>query len=88
MNQIRVTPEALRGAGSSFTNESIAVTDLIGRLDGQLASIDWAGQSALRFRSMWEGEFKKVLRRMADELQFSADHLNERAESAELYDRA
>lgn len=87
MLQIRVSPEALRTTSSSFSNESAAVNDLITRLDGQLAGIDWAGQSAVNFRTMWDTEFKKVLQRMADELQFSADHLNERAESAELYDR-
>jgi WXG100 family type VII secretion target len=86
MQQIRVTPEALRSTGSSFGSESVAVGDLITRLDSQLMGIDWAGQSAVRFRTMWETEFKKVLRRMADELQISADHLNERANSAELYD--
>lgn len=86
MQQIRVSPEALRSTGSSFGSEAVSVNDLIDRLDAQLMGIDWAGQSAVRFRTMWETEFKKVLRRMADELQLSADHLNERAESAELYD--
>jgi WXG100 family type VII secretion target len=85
--QIRVSPEELRGCGATFRNESGAVTDLIVRLDSQLAGIDWAGQSALRFRSMWEGEFKKVLRRMADELSLCSEHLAERADSAEVYDR-
>ena len=88
ISQIRVTPEELRGCSATFRNESSAVHELITRLDGQLAGIDWAGQSALRFRSMWEGEFKKVLRRMADELSLSADHLAERADSALAYDGA
>lgn len=86
MQQIRVSPEALRSTSSSFGGESVAVSDLITRLDAQLGGIDWAGQSAVNFRTMWETEFKKVLRRMADELQLSADHLHERADSAELYD--
>ena len=86
MLQIRVSPEQLRSTGSSFGSEAVAVSDLITRLDAQLTGIDWAGRSAVDFRTMWETEFKKVLRRMADELQLSADHLNERADSAELYD--
>ncbi|HET7488107.1 MAG TPA: WXG100 family type VII secretion target [Acidimicrobiales bacterium] len=88
VSQIRVTPEELQGCSVTFRNESAAVNELIIRLDGQLNGIDWAGQSALRFRSMWEGEFKKVLRRMADELSLSADHLSERAASALAYDGA
>jgi len=88
MNQIRVSPEELRSCSATFRNESAAVSEMLARIDGQLAGMDWVGKSAATFQSSWDGQFRRVLQRMTDELSAGADHLAERVESAELYDRA
>jgi WXG100 family type VII secretion target len=85
--QIRVQPEDLRLLGTNFTGEGDAVASLMSRLDSQLRGVDWAGDSATRFRTQWEDEFRPVLVNLADALGLAAGRLNERADSAEQYDR-
>jgi WXG100 family type VII secretion target len=86
--QIRVQPEDLRHLGTNFRSEGDAVTSLMSRLDSQLRGVDWAGDSATRFRTQWEDEFRPVLVNLADALDLASGRLMERAESAEQYDRA
>jgi WXG100 family type VII secretion target len=86
--QIRVRPEDLRHLGTIFRGESDTVSALMSRLDSQLRGVDWAGDSATRFRTQWDDEFRPVLVNLADALDVASTRLMERADSAEQYDRA
>jgi len=86
--QIRVSPEELRHLGTSFRGQSDSVSQLMSSLDGQMRGVDWAGESAARFRVQWEDEFRPTLVNLSAALDEASGRLAERAEAAEQYDQA
>lgn len=86
--QIRVSPDELRHLGTSFRGQSDAVSQLMSNLDAQMRGLDWAGDSAAKFRLQWDDEFRPSLVKLSYALEEASGRLGERAEAAEHYDRA
>lgn len=73
------TIEQMQTMGAKFTNEATELEALVSRISAQLASTDWEGGAAQRFRAQWEGEFKSTFHQVADGLRECATEVNNRA---------
>jgi uncharacterized protein YukE len=53
----------------------------VGRISSQLASTDWEGGAAQRFRAQWDGEFKSTFGKVSEGLRECAKEVNNRAQA-------
>ena len=61
--------EQMAGLENQFANESVAVNDLIARINGVVGNTTWVGLYADEFRGKWEGEFKTALNNLVAALE-------------------
>lgn len=73
------TIEQMQGMGAKFTNEVTELEGLVTRISAQLASTDWEGGAAQRFRAQWEGEFKSTFAQVAEGLRACSVEVTNRA---------
>lgn len=73
------TIEQMQTMGAKFTNEATELEALVSRISAQLASTDWEGGAAQRFRAQWEGEFKSTFQQVAEGLRECASEVQNRA---------
>jgi WXG100 family type VII secretion target len=73
------TIEQMQHMGAKFTSEVTELEGLVTRISGQLASTDWEGGAAQRFRAQWEGEFKATFAQVAEGLRACATEVSNRA---------
>jgi uncharacterized protein YukE len=52
--------------------ESVAVQELMSRIDNALRSTVWEGAAAVRFREEWDTQFKKALTTLSQALDQNA----------------
>lgn len=75
------TTEQMHSMGSKFTSEADQLEALVSRVTSQLASTDWEGGAAQRFRDQWNGEFRGVFNQVSAGLRECATEVNKRAEA-------
>jgi WXG100 family type VII secretion target len=73
------TIEQMQTMGAKFNNEVTELESLVSRISAQLASTDWEGGAAQRFRAQWEGEFKSTFQQVAEGLRECASEVQNRA---------
>ena len=73
------TVEQMQTMGAKFNSESSELDSLVSRISSALASTDWEGGAAQRFRDQWEGEFKGVFAQVSRGLQDCASEVQNRA---------
>ena len=73
------TIEQMNTMGSKFNQEASELEALVSRVTAQLASTDWEGGAAQRFRDQWIGEFKATFAAVVSGLQECSAELNNRA---------
>jgi WXG100 family type VII secretion target len=73
------TVEQMQGMGANFNREVTELESLVARVSSQLASTDWEGGAAQRFRAQWEGEFKSVFTQVEQGLRECATEVQHRA---------
>lgn len=73
------TVEQMHTMGAKFNNEVAELESLVSRISSQLASTDWEGGAAQRFRAQWEGEFKSTFNQVAQGLRECAAEVQNRA---------
>ncbi|HEV2784970.1 MAG TPA: WXG100 family type VII secretion target [Solirubrobacteraceae bacterium] len=73
------TVEQMQTMGAKFNNEVAELESLVSRISSQLASTDWEGGAAQRFRAQWEGEFKSTFNQVAQGLRECAAEVQNRA---------
>ena len=75
------TIEQMETMGAKFTSEVGELESLVSRISSQLASTDWEGGAAQRFRAQWEGEFKSTFGQVAQGLRECASEVSNRAKA-------
>lgn len=73
------TIEQMQTMGAKFNSEVTELESLVSRISAQLASTDWEGGAAQRFRAQWEGEFKSTFQQVAEGLRECASEVQNRA---------
>lgn len=73
------TIDQMQHMGAKFTNEVTELEGLVTRISAQLASTDWEGGAAQRFRAQWEGEFKATFAQVGEGLRACATEVTNRA---------
>jgi WXG100 family type VII secretion target len=73
------TIEQMQTMGAKFNSEVGELESLVSRISAQLASTDWEGGAAQRFRAQWEGEFKSTFVQVAEGLRECAAEVQNRA---------
>jgi|1186.fasta_scaffold707121_2 WXG100 family type VII secretion target len=73
------TIEQMQTMGAKFNSEVTELESLVSRISAQLASTDWEGGAAQRFRAQWEGEFKSTFVQVAEGLRECAAEVQNRA---------
>lgn len=73
------TIEQMQTMGTKFNSEADELEALVARVSAQLASTDWEGGAAVRFRSQWDGEFKSTFQKVSTGLRECATEVNNRA---------
>jgi WXG100 family type VII secretion target len=73
------TIEQMQTMGAKFNSEVTELESLVSRISAQLASTDWEGGAAQRFRAQWEGEFKATFQQVAEGLRECASEVQNRA---------
>lgn len=73
------TVEQMQTMGAKFNSEVSELESLVSRVSAQLASTDWEGGAAQRFRDQWEGEFKNTFAQVAQGLRECASEVQNRA---------
>jgi len=73
------TIEQMQDMGTKFTNEVAELESLVTRISAQLASTDWEGGAAQRFRAQWEGEFKSTFQQVGEGLRACGQEVQSRA---------
>ena len=73
------TVEQMQTMGAKFNSEVAELESLVARISGQLASTDWEGGAAQRFRAQWDGEFKNTFAQVAQGLRECASEVQNRA---------
>jgi WXG100 family type VII secretion target len=73
------TVEQMQTMGAKFNSEVSELQSLVSRISAQLASTDWEGGAAQRFRAQWDGEFKATFQKVADGLTECATEVQNRA---------
>ena len=68
MAQIGAEIDQLTALKGVFDRQSVNVSELVSAVDSQVAGTFWVGPAADRFKSQWEGEFKRVLRSLQSSL--------------------
>lgn len=71
--------EQMKTMGTKFSAESAELESLVSRVSAQLASTQWEGGAAQRFRDQWDGEFKSTFVAVANGLRECSSELNSRA---------
>ncbi len=67
--------------GAKFKSEVGELESLVSRISAQLASTDWEGGAAQRFRAQWDGEFKSTFAQVAQGLRECATEVSNRAKA-------
>lgn len=75
------TVEQMQSMGAKFESEAAEVEALVSRISSQLASTDWEGGAAQRFRTQWEGEFKSTFTNVAAGLRECGVEVKNRAQA-------
>lgn len=75
------TIEQMQTMGAKFDSEAAEVEALVSRVSAQLASTDWEGGAAQRFRAQWEGEFKSTFNQVAAGLRECSAEVKNRAQA-------
>jgi len=73
------TVEQMQTMGAKFNSEVAELESLVSRISAQLASTDWEGGAAQRFRAQWDGEFKNTFAQVAQGLRECASEVQNRA---------
>lgn len=73
------TVEQMQTMGAKFNSEVTELESLVSRISSQLASTDWEGGAAQRFRDQWEGEFRGTFSQVATGLRECAAEVQNRA---------
>jgi len=73
------TIEQMQTMGAKFTNEATELEALVSLISAQLASTDWEGGAAQRFRDQWNGEFRNVLTQVEAGLRECSTEVRNRA---------
>ena len=60
--------DQLSALKSNFDRQSGNVAELVASIDGQLGNTYWVGPAADRFKTSWNGEFKKMLNNLQQSL--------------------
>lgn len=75
------TIEQMTQMGTQFNNSSQELEALASRITSALASTDWEGGAAQRFRDQWNGEFRATFQKVAAGLNDCASEVNNRAQA-------
>lgn len=75
------TIEQMQAMGVKFDSEATEIEALVSRISSQLASTDWEGGAAQRFRAQWEGEFKTTFTNVATGLRDCSTEVKGRAQA-------
>jgi WXG100 family type VII secretion target len=73
------TVEQMQTMGAKFNSEASELESLVARVSSQLASTDWEGGAAQRFRAQWEGEFRSTFNQVSQGLRECASEVQNRA---------
>lgn len=73
------TVEQMHTMGAKFSSEAAELESLVSRVSAQLASTDWEGGVAERFRAQWDGEFKNTFAQVAQGLRECAGEVQQHA---------
>lgn len=87
-NQIRISPEAMRGRSNEYHQESVAIETVISKMDTLIARLqeEWEGQASHSFEQQYN-ELKPSFKNMQTLVETIARQLQQTAQAMEDMDK-